>query len=70
MGNPETQATLGTQNTGQINVKKTGGAIKNGQSRNTGNIWHTRHRTKKNNTQQHYTTQKTKKMSKTSPTTS
>ena len=30
--------------------KKTEGGIKNGQSRNTGNIVHTRYRTKKNKT--------------------
>jgi hypothetical protein len=32
--NPETLATFGTQNTGRR------------QSRDTGNIWHTKHRTK------------------------
>ena len=35
------------------------GAIKNGQARDTGNIGHTRHKTKKNKTQKHTT----KKMS-------
>ena len=45
MDNPETLATLGTQDTGQ-RVEKTKGTIKNGQSRDTGNIEHTRHRTK------------------------
>jgi hypothetical protein len=53
--NPEKLATLGTQDTGRRQTKQ--GAIKNGQSRETGNIGHTRHRAKKN------TTQKTKKMS-------
>jgi hypothetical protein len=36
--NPETLATFGTQNTGRR------------QSRDTGNIWHTKHRTKTNTT--------------------
>ena len=45
MGNPETLVTLGTQDTGQ-RVEKTQGQIKNGQSRDTGNIGCTRHRTK------------------------
>jgi len=44
---PEKLATLGTQNTGQINVTETEGVIKNGQSRETGNIGYTRHRTNK-----------------------
>jgi hypothetical protein len=39
-------------------------AIENGQSRETGNIRHTRHRTKTNKTQ----TKKIKKMSNTNPT--
>ena len=44
MYNPETLATLDTQDTGQRQTKQ--GAIKNGQSRDTGNIRYTRHRTK------------------------
>ena len=36
-------------------------AIKSGQSRDTGNIWHTRHKTKTNKIQKHSTTQKVKK---------
>ena len=40
MDNPETLATLDTQNTG---------AIKNGQPRDTGNIRYTRHRMKTKN---------------------
>jgi hypothetical protein len=45
MGNPEILVTLATQGTGQ-RLEKTQGQIKNGQSRNTGNIACTRHRTK------------------------
>jgi hypothetical protein len=45
--------------------KKTEGAIKYGQSRETSNIEYTRHRTKTNKTK--ITTQKTKKMSNTDP---
>jgi hypothetical protein len=41
-------------------LEKTEEAIKNGQSKDTGNIGHTKHRTKINKTQS--TTQKTKKM--------
>ena len=41
-------------------------AIKNGQSRDTGNICYTRHRTKTNKIK--HTTQKTKKRSNTDPT--
>jgi hypothetical protein len=48
------------------NLEKTEGAIKNGQSRDTGNIRYTRHRTKTNKTTN--TTQKTKKMSNTNLT--
>jgi hypothetical protein len=43
--NPE--STLGAQDTGQIHVREYEGAIKNGQSRETGNIGYTRHRTNK-----------------------
>jgi hypothetical protein len=45
MDNPEKLPTLGTQATGQ-RLEKTKGAIKNEQSGDTGNIGHTRHRTK------------------------
>jgi hypothetical protein len=45
MGNSETLVELGTQDTGQ-RLEKTKGQIKNGQSRDTGNIGCTRHRTK------------------------
>ena len=45
MDNPEKLATLGTQDTGQ-RLEKTKGTIKNGQSRETGNIGYTRYRTK------------------------
>ena len=45
MGNPETLVTLGTQDTGQ-RLEKIQGQIKNRQSRDTGNIGYTRHRTK------------------------
>ena len=51
MDNPETLATLDTQDTGQRQIKQ--GAIKNGQSRDTGNIRYTRHRTKTNKTRGH-----------------
>jgi hypothetical protein len=44
-------ATLDTQDTGQRQTKQ--GAIKNGQSRDTGNIRYTRHRTKTNKTRGH-----------------
>jgi hypothetical protein len=45
MGNPETLVTLVKQDTGQ-RLEKTKGQIKNGQSRDTGNIGCTTHRTK------------------------
>jgi hypothetical protein len=45
MDNPETLATLGTEDTGQ-RVEKTKGTMKNGQPRDTGNIGYIRHRTK------------------------
>ena len=44
MDNSETLATLGTQDTGQ-RLEKTERAIKNGQSKETGNIGYTRHNT-------------------------
>ena len=44
MGNPETLVALATQDTGQ-RLEKTQGKIKNGQSRDTGNIGYTRNRT-------------------------
>jgi hypothetical protein len=43
--------TLDTQDTGQRQTKQ--GAIKNGQSRDTGNIRYTRHRTKTKKTRGH-----------------
>ena len=45
MDNPEILATLGTQDTEQIHVRDNQRTITNGQSRDTGNIRHTRHRT-------------------------
>jgi hypothetical protein len=45
MDNPKKLATWGTQDTGQ-RLEKTEMAIKNGQSKETGNIGYTRHRTK------------------------
>jgi hypothetical protein len=52
-------------------LEKTEGATKNGRSRDTGNIGHTRHRTKTNNNNnkkpKHNTTQTTKEMSNTNP---
>jgi hypothetical protein len=46
-GNPEKQAILGTQDTGQINVREHRRGNEKGQSRETGNIGYTRHRTNK-----------------------
>ena len=43
--NPEKLATLGTQDTGQINVREYRRDDKKGKSRETGNIGYTRHRT-------------------------
>jgi hypothetical protein len=43
MDNPETLSTLGTQDTGQINLRENRGAIKHRQSRETGNKGYTRH---------------------------
>ena len=60
MDNPETLATLGTQDTGQ-RVEKTKETIKNGQPRDTGNIGYTSHRTKVRENQrdnQEWTTQR------------
>jgi hypothetical protein len=45
MGNPEILVTLATQGTGQ-RLEKTQGQINNGQSRDTGSIGYTRHKTK------------------------
>jgi len=58
-----TKKSLGSKNR---TLEKTERAIKNGQARETGNIWYTRHRTKTNKTKN--TTQKTKAMSNTDPT--
>ena len=43
--NPEKLATLGTQDTGQKNVREYRRGNEKGQSRETGNIGYTRHRT-------------------------
>ena len=48
-------------------LEKPEGAIKNGQSRDIGNIVQARHRTKTNK-RKHNTTQKTRKMNNTNPT--
>ena len=45
--NPEKLATYGTQDTGQINVREYRRGNEKGQSRETGNIRYTRHRTNK-----------------------
>jgi len=47
MDNIETQTTLGTQETGQINAKENLGNMNYGQSRDTDSIGYRRHRTKK-----------------------
>ena len=46
---------------GNKRLKKSEGAIKNEQSRETGNIGHTTHRTKTKKRKENHTTQKTKK---------
>jgi hypothetical protein len=43
--NPEKPATFGTQDTGQINAGESRRGNEKGQSRETGNIGYTRHRT-------------------------
>ena len=45
--NPEKLATYGTQDTGQINAGEYRSGSEKGQSRETGNIGYTRHRTNK-----------------------
>jgi hypothetical protein len=45
--NPEKQAAYGTHDTGHINVREYRRGNKKGQSRETGNIGYTRHRTNK-----------------------
>ena len=45
--NPEKLATLGTQDTGQINVRENRRGNKKGQSKETGIREYTRHRTNK-----------------------
>jgi len=45
--NPEKLATFGTQDTGQINVRECRRSNEKEQSRETGNIGYTRHRTNK-----------------------
>ena len=47
MDNLETRTTLGTKDTGQINVTENLGNIMNGQPRDTYNIGYTRNRTNK-----------------------
>ena len=47
MDNPEKLAKYGTQDTGQINVGEYGRGNEKEQSRETGNIGYTRHRTNK-----------------------
>ena len=43
--NPEKLATLGTQDTGQLNVREYRRGNEKGQFRETGNIGHTKHMT-------------------------
>ena len=45
--NSDKLATLGTENTGQTNVREYRRGNEKGQSRETGNIGYTRHRTNK-----------------------
>ena len=45
--NPEKLATLGTQDTGQINVREYRRGNEKGQSRHSGNIGYSRHRKNK-----------------------
>ena len=45
--NPEKLATYGTQDTGQIHIREYPRGNKKRQSRETGKIWYTRHRTNK-----------------------
>ena len=45
--NPEKRATQGTQDTGHINVREYRRGYEKGQSRETGSIGYTRHRTNK-----------------------
>ena len=47
MENLETLATLDTQDTRQIQVRENQRVMTNGESRDTGNIGYTRHRTNK-----------------------
>ena len=47
MDSPETLATSGTQDTGQINVRENRKDNQEGTVQSTGNIWYTRHRTNK-----------------------
>ena len=69
MDNPETLATLGTQDTGQINVRENRGGNKEWTIQRRWHYWE--HKTldeDKQNTKTHNTTQKTKKMNNTDPT--
>ena len=47
MDNPGTMVALGTQDTRQISVRQSEGAIRNVQSRDNGSTWYKRHRTNK-----------------------